>query len=450
MFYDLIIHPSKIELVHRIFSPEKTDFTEKKLVSKSLDFKFEPALMEKGEHYQSLKNTLKEIIDPYNSELNSLNIVLGSSFFQIRQIICDKNIADYSEYINWEAYQTATDIPDNYLYGYIFLENEPKMVIALVRKIVSEYFKNILHELYSDQIDFKIGCMFTLFGNKDIFIPTNIQLKKPFLPDGSETSTIFDPSSAAVRPRSGNYFILTLFFLFLVSVTIFIGFFNPDFFLDKFGIKTDFLSPDNKPELTQTEKTAAVPDSSNVSAAAIIPAAVDSIKPVKSELPKKDSAPVKLTEKITPPEQPFQPAPETDVVQAPEFWNYISSLVKFNSDSIVYSAGSVEIYLTSAGDIDNVKLLDESKTFEYSVSNKNIKIKNKSFIFKNYKSESNYNNFIDVKNDHGLFSSNDSYTFNSAKEFNVFIKALKFRKIGFKKFVIKRTDEIVILTVYFG
>ena len=152
MFYDIAIHPSRIELIRRYFSPDKNNQIEKKLGYKDIDFKFGVNTIENGENYEKVKRVITDLIEPHKNELNSVNIIAPSSFFRFKEFPFSKNNLEFEEYILWEAYQMATDVPEHYKFGYTHSEKEGKIIVALVRKTVYNFFKELFYDIYSDSV----------------------------------------------------------------------------------------------------------------------------------------------------------------------------------------------------------------------------------------------------------------------------------------------------------
>lgn len=473
MFYDLIIHPSRVEFVHRVFSPEKNDFIERKLGSVDLKHKFDAGMIDNGEHFEAFKQIIKELVDPYKSELNSINIIVRSSFFQMKSVVCDQNKADYMEYINWEVYQLITDQPENYKFGYVFLEHDKKLVLALVRKTVFDYFSGVMRELYSGRIDCKLGCIYSLSNNKDIYVFTDKQLVKPFKPEVSEKSEPaqdYVPSPAKSVKRMA--FLLILFMLFIASVAVGLLYYAPDFTRNKIQQLAALIPASEKsdaalpvpaaPAAPVTADTTSVKaDTTMVTeAAAVVPQVKDSIKSAAAIVPV--AANVKKTLK-TPEQKPAAvPATEVPAVDPsldphPKFWDYLIALSKVKSDSIVFSNGTEngELSFFSADQIDMNKAREvpEGKSYQKNITDKTLTIKDNSFFFINSRKRSNYNRFLEVKAQLGIKSRLEFpnvFRLNSMEELHKFMIGLKNNNVGFKKFVIEKTDEFISFTVYFG
>jgi hypothetical protein len=489
MFYDLIIHPSRIEFFHRIFSPEKNDFTEKKLGSSDLDFKFDPNMLDKGDHYTTFKQAVKELIDPYRNEFNSINVIIGNSFFQTKFITCDQHKADFPEYINWEAFQMATDQPENYRVGHLFLEHDRKLLIILVRKKVYDYFTTLMHELYFGQVECKLGCACPLPNFKEITVYADKQLLKPFKPAAQEYSSPShvsdDTLSAPVRAARSAAFIFVLLFLFLLSVSVALVYFAPDFTRNKLEQLTSFIPSSDKvqPEqpnqpVTTTKETVtdlavnstqipADSSSADTTAVAAPPVKTDSVKanitqaaiPIK-EQPVNEKPVIEKPKKKLPEEQPAKtPVAVVDpsLDPHPVFWEYLIAVSEVKADSIVFlnGTGNGELNFYSFEDSILKKAKDISSRRSYKTTSSGIilNVKDDSFFFTNSRKRSNYNRFLEVKNNLGIKSRAEFpnvFRFPSIDKLHEFFKGLSTNNVGFKKFVIEHSDEFITFTVYFG
>jgi len=482
MFYDLIIHPSRIEFIHRVFSPEKNGFDEKKLESSDLNFRFDPSMLDKGDHYTNFRQAIKDITKSYSNEFNSINVIISSSFFQTKSISCDQRKADYSEYINWEAYQMTTDQPENYRYGNMFLEHERKLLIVLVRKKVYDYFTTLIHEIYAGQVECKLGCACPLPDYKEITVYADKQLLKPFRQTAYEHSTapVSDEISAPVRAVRSAAFILVLLFLFILSVSVSLIYFAPDFTRQNLEKLTSFIPSSSGTQQVQvqplttsvkqadtllTETKTSLPADSVVTdsiAAVSSPAIIDSAKINVAETVKPViKKPAVEKPKETPPAEEPEKTPAVTVDPAldphPEFWDYMVTLSQVKADSIVFvnGSGNGEINIYSFEDNVLNKAKDISVRFDPEITfnlEKSV-VKDDSFSFINSRKRSNYNRFLEVKSNLGIKSRAEFpnvFRFPSIDKLHEFFKGFNDNNVGFKKFIIEYSQEFITFTVYFG
>ncbi len=483
MFYDLIIHPSRIEFIHRVFSPEKNGFDEKKLGSSDLNFRFDPVMLDKGDHYTNFRQAVKEITESYRNEFNSINIVVSSSFFQTKSILCDQRKADYPEYINWEAYQMTTDQPENYRYGHMFLEHDRKLLIVLVRKKVYDYFAALIHEIYAGQVECKLGCACPLPDFKEITVYADKQLHKPFRQTVQDhaAAAASDEITAPARAVRSAAFILVLLFLFLISVAVSLVYFAPDFTRQNLEKLTSFI-----PSSSNAQQVNAKPVAASVKQADTLltetknslPAdsvATDSVAALPSSTAKIDSAKINTAEtakpvikkpvvekpKVTPVKEEPAKTPAVTVDPAldphPEFWDYMVTLSQVKADSIVFingtGSGEINIYSFEDNVLNKAKDISAKKSYRTNISGIILNVKDDSFCFINSRKRSNYNRFLELKNNLGIKSRAEFpnvFRFPSIDQLHEFFKGFKDNNVGFKKFVIEYSKEFITFTVYFG
>jgi len=475
MFYDLIIHTSRIEFIHRVFSPEKNGFDEKKLGSSDLNFRFDPSMLDNGDHYTPFRQAVKEITESYRSEFNSLNVIISSSFFQTKSVTCDQRKADYSEYINWEAYQMTTDQPDNYRYGHMFLEHDRKLLVVLVRKKVYDYFTTLTHEIYGGKVECKLGCACPLPDFKEIAVYADKQLLKPFRQTAYEHSAVpaSDEISAPAKAVRSAAFILVLLFLFILSVSVSLIYFVPDFTRQNLEKLTSFIPSSSNTQQVQPVSTSVKQDDSLLTETkTTLPA--DSIAAVSSPVII-DSAKIKVAETVKPvikkpvDEKPKVKIPAEEPVKTPvvtvdpaldphpEFWDYMIKLSPVKADSIVFingtGNGEINIYSFDDNVLNKAKDISTKKSYRTDLSGIILNVKDDSFCFVNSRKRSNYNRFIEVKNNLGIKSRADFpnvFRFPSIDNLHEFFKGFKDNNVGFKKFVIEYSQEFITFTVYFG
>lgn len=481
MFYDLIIHPSRIEFIHRVFSPEKNGFDEKKLGSSDLNFRFDPTMLDNGDHYTNFRQAVKEITESYRNEFNSINIIISSSFFQTKSISCDQRKADYSEYINWEAYQMITDQPDNYRCGHMFLEHDRKLLIVLVRKKVYDYFTTLIHEIYAGQVECKLGCACPLPDYKEITVYADKQLLKPFRQTVYEHSApVSDEISAPAKAVRSAAFILVLLFLFMLSVSVSLIYFAPDFTRQNLEKLTSFIPSSSNAEQVQLKPVAtSVKQADTLLTETKTPLSADSVvtdSTAALSLPvKTDSAKVNTAEAVKPEtkkpvvEKPKAKTPEEEPVKTPavtvdpaldphpEFWDYMVTLSQVKADSIVFMNGTgngeINIYSFEDNVLSKAKDISSKKSYLTNLSGIILNVKDDSFCFINSRKRSNYNRFLEVKNNLRIKSRAEFpnvFRFPSIDKLHEFFKGFKDNNVGFKKFVIEYSQEFITFTVYFG
>lgn len=464
MFYDIVIHPSRIELIHRYFSPDKNVIESKKLAYKDIDFKFGVKTVEDGENYGAVKDVVKDLLTPYKDEFNCVNIIPPVTFFQFKEFPCSNGNAGFEEYILWEAFQMATDVPEHYKFGYIYEEKDASVFISLVRRKVYYYFRNLLHEIFPDGVDMKLLSAYRSLSDSDHLIEVTKDLKAPFA-DTSSKETSVAPVSIDDEPQKKKSLMpvfAVIVILLITAASLYV--LKPGLF--KAGQKADTEISENTsnetlvPEGMQNEEQEEnIPD---------VPAAEDIMTeiqetPAESEniAVQADETPEKTTEDITETsvaeetvmtEEKPAAVPAAEEKRPPTFWETVSLLSNFESDSILFGSGSVTIYLTAPESVNKAKEIDDTGSFTYEVYENSIKISHNSFIFKKYGTDINRNNFIDIKNENYLLFSDNTYTtykIKSEKEFKELFDDLGRKKVEFKSFRIIVKDEIFYLTVNF-
>jgi hypothetical protein len=480
MFYDLLIHPSRIEFFHRVFSPDRNEFVEKKLGSSELGFKFDPSMIGNGENYELLKKTVHELIDPYRKDFNSINIVVGPAFFQMKTIICDKFKADYQEYINWEATFMANGHPEQFRYGYVFMEHDNRLLIGVVRKQVYDYFSRMLHEIYSSNIDCKLGCAYPLPNFKEIVVYADKLMAKPFTVNSQANKAgddLSEPASVAVKALRSPVFLLILLFLFIAASAVSLIYYAPDFTRSKIEqIASLIPSGEDKQTAPVTTVNAQAP-STPTSADTVLSDSVSTVEaaapsdssasktPSQAEVPapadgkSEQKTAIKsyasgVTEKQTPPSVPVDPSLDPH----PEFWNYVISAVEIKTDSIIFVNGAengvLNFYTNDQTIIKQINQITLKNAYKGSTYQSGYIVSDSTFRFVNSRKRSNYNRFLEVKTRKNLNPPDPDipyvFSLNSLKQLQDVLSAFNSDNVGFRKFIIIRNGESVSIAVYFG
>ncbi|MFO7811020.1 MAG: hypothetical protein R6V47_06590 [Candidatus Delongbacteria bacterium] len=468
MFYDIIIHPSRIELVHRFLSSNKNEMEEKRLSYVDTDFKFDVNTIENGENYEAVKKIIADMITPHIEELNTINIILPSSFTQNKEIVSSASDKDFSEYIAWEAFKMVTDVPGHYKYGHIYSEKEGKIIISVVRNSVERYFSDLLHDLYSNKIDHKL---FSLYGSDDHkkLIELDQELKDPLAPFTDPEKDTYAPVSlddkASNRKSKSPVFILIIVILSAAALY----YFNSV----KDDPETSSVSSTeekgskgfehSETQITSSEDKDIIKDEDGSDDKSEYIAENDSILP--SDTLSADTLSTEISE-ITedidnaeeetepdidpePDESEPQQIPKKTEITAPSLWELIVSLAKMNNDSVVYKDGSVKVYLNGNSDVEKIRSVDPTGSYVFNHSDDILSIEHDSFNFSRYSSQKNFNNFIDIRNDHYIFSPDNDYKIESIDVFESLFKGFEERKVEFKSFTISRSGSEINFTVSF-
>jgi len=97
--------------------------------------------------------------------------------------------------------------------------------------------------------------------------------------------------------------------------------------------------------------------------------------------------------------------------------------------------------------------MSSNQGFSQIVSENILNVADNSFFFMNSRKRSNYNRFLEVKAKLGIKSRLEFpnvFRLNSLEDLHNFFKGFKDNNVGFKKFIIEKTDEFISFTVYFG
>ncbi len=428
MYHDLIIHPSRLELVERVFSPGSSSFREKKLTSSDLDFKIDTSVIESGKHYESLKSTLKGLLEPFIKELSVLNIVVLPSFVQFKVLKSGPEYTDLEDYINWEASKITTDIPDHYRYGIHYDSSSENLIIAVIRKNVSDFFSNLMKDIYIEGIEFKIGCRYSFYGDRSEFIQTDRTIRK---------ISSFENEIEAPPAVSKKSVFISVSFLLLVLVLSVFYYFNPAQFKTTTGFWVSYL----------VEKTPYT-------------ISIDRREPAHDPVAVKQ-VPVQAAPEVT---EPDIENTETEVIteqgtdkpmkETPEFWEFVTALSQLESDSVVFINNTeLRIHTKDAEILSNAKKLDTENIYNCEIIEGYAVFSHSSFSFPNSRWRSNYKKFVQVKDSYNITPIKyyqNIFKIQPASKFFEFIDSLKENSVEFKKFIISPKDDYVMFTVYFG
>lgn len=461
MFYDIVIHPSRIELIHRFFSPDKNIIESKKLGYKNIDFKFSVKTIEDGENYIAVKKIIDDLLTPYKGEFNCVNIIPPVTFFQFKEFPCSNENAGFEEYISWEAFHMATDVPEHYKYGFLYEEKDSLIYISLVRKKVYYYFRNLLHEIFPEGIEMKLLSAYRSLSDSDHIIEITKDLAVPFTAAATKETAVAPVSIEDEPHRKKSLMPVFAVIVILLLTTAALYVYKPELF-----------NAELKTETTATQNTVAesVPEK--------LPAEELSIEVTEIEIQEDTVVTEDVAEEIT--EEPMEPAiteeisetatetvtetaaaeetepeevpPVIEEKRPPDFWKTVSLLSNFEADSILFESGSVTIYLTEPESAEKAQEIDETGSFVYDVSGNIVKVSHDSFNFKKYNTTINRNNFIDIKNENYLLFADNTYTtykIKSKEDFKDLFDDLGKKMVEFKSFRIVIKENTYYFTVYF-
>jgi hypothetical protein len=470
MYYDLVIHPSRIELLERVFSPDTAKFREKKLASTDIDFKFDTSVIESGKHYNSLKSSLKKLLDPFRNDLSLLNIVVLPAFISYKAIESSQNFTGLEDYINWEASKIPTDVPEHYIYGTFYDMAHGFLIIAMMRKSVKEYFHGIMNDVYPDGLEFNIGCRYNLSGDRTEFIHLDKTIRNDF-------SFNIGTEGSSVKKKSA---FIAFSFLFLTAVLAAFYYLNPAQFKDITGywshklvdilpysdVEVRSVEPSVKITPSETENT--VSDAQEAEAVEPETQEPQAVEEKLAEIPEKIEPAPKEAVPETPKETPKKaveskkvPAKKEVIVEkkvparkTPVFWDLVIELTKLEADSIVFiNREGIFVYSDKADIINSAKSSDPETIYEIESDEGNINFSHSSFYFENARLRSNYNMFVEVKDSFEITPIKyykNIFRVEPAELFYEFLKSLEENEVGFKKFIISNKKDFMMFTVYFG
>jgi hypothetical protein len=217
MIHTLIIRPSRVELVLKTFSADYNKLSEKKLISKDFNFRFNREIIDTGAYYKSFYRILADILQPYKKDIQQLQVSLRSSFFQVRSIKCEKSMYSDQDYLNWEVDKTINDVSEHFNYGTFYEDKIKSLHLFIMRKSVESYFNDILRKIISDDIDFSVGYDFITESKENFFISANKSIDKPF---GSDPSSIKMWNIPTERIRAEVRFKRTLISTIVLSLLL--------------------------------------------------------------------------------------------------------------------------------------------------------------------------------------------------------------------------------------
>lgn len=456
MFYDIVIHPSRIELVHRYFSPEKNVLESKKLAYKDIDFKFGVKTVEDGENYSAVKKVIEDLLISVKGQFNCINIIPPVTFFQFKEFPVSNENAGFDEYILWEAFQMATDVPEHYKFGFIYEEKDASVFISLVRRKVYYYFRNLLHELFPEGIEMKLLSAYRSLSDSDQLIEISKDLTAPFTSSTSKEAAVAAVSidDEPRKKKSMMPVFAVIIILLLTTAALYIfkpGLFNPvgNTEVAAFTEETTEETPPEELSVEMTEEPLAENEHAEVTESGM-----DIQEEIVSEEIIEDTTETDVVAEvqIDIPEEEPEEIPAVQEKRPPTFWETVSLLSNFNADSILFESGSVTIFLTDPESVEKAKQIDETGSFVYEVLENSVKISHDSFSFKKYGTTINKNNFIDIKNENYLLFSDNTYTtykIKSKDDFKNLFKGLDKKKVEFKSFRIIVKDNIYYFTANF-
>lgn len=446
MYHDLIIHPSRLELVERVFSPGSSSFREKKLTSSDLDFKIDTSVIESGKHYESLRSTLKNLLEPFIKDLSVLNIVVLPAYVQFKVLKSGPEYTDLDDYINWEASKIATDIPDHYRYGIHYDSSSENLIIALIRKNVSDFFSNLMKDIYIEGIEFKIGCRYSFYGERSEFIHTDRTIRKIT----SYGNQIEAPQSVSKK----SVFISVSFLLMVLILSVFY-YLNPVQFKTTTGYWVNYLV-EKIPYKVSIERRTPSADKVPVEQIQDETITEEVTEPVtdtaESEVASEASA--EITQLNTEPETVTEAETVKTIEKTPEFWEFVSALSQLESDSVVFiNNAELSIHTKDAEILSNAKELDTENIYNCEIIEGYALFSHSSFSFPNSRLRSNYNKFVKVKDSFNIKPIRyyqNIFKIKPVSKFYEFLDSLKENGVEFRKFIISPNDDYVMFTVYFG
>lgn len=457
MFYDIVVHPSRIELIHRYFSPEKNITESKKLAYKDIDFKFGVKTVEDGENYSAVKKVIEDLLIPVKGQFNSINIIPPVTFFQFKEFPCSKENADFDEYILWEAFQMATDVPEHYKFGFIYEEKDTSIFISLVRKKVYYYFRNLLHELFPEGIEMKLLSAYRSISDFEHLIEVSKDLAVPFKVTASMETTVA-PVSIDDEPRKKKSLMpvfAVIAVLLLTTAAIYV--LKPELFKtsDKSDITlSENTIKENPAEELPVEIIKETADEDSLTENIITDpkdTVITSAAEVIEDIPEIAAAGETEEEEVIPEKIP-EAVPVVQKKIPPTFWETVAKLTDLDPDSILYETGKITVFSPIPEILNKSEQIDDTGSFVYDVSENSVKISHDSFIFKKYGTPVNKNNFIDIKNENYLLFSDNTYTtykIKSKDDFKKLFQDLGRKSVEFKSFRVVVKDNIYYLTVNF-
>lgn len=445
MYHDLIIHPSRIELVERVFSPGTSNFREKKISSYDLDFKVDTNVIESGKHYESLKSSLKTLLEPFEKELSILNIVILPSYVQYKVLKCGQEYTDLQDYVNWEISKITTDDPDHYRYGTYYDSSSETLILALIRKSVGDFFLNIMKDTFDENIEFKIGCRYSFSGNRDEFIHTDKKIR-------SIASFGTEIESPQVIGKKSAF--ISLSFLVMISILAIFYYLNPVQFKKTTGYWTDYFIKKIPYRISIEKKKPAqdqATEKENVQE--ITPIVTEDVSEVSEVETNDENIETVIVEEGEIDKQTVDEA-ETTPVKTPEFWGFVTALSQLGSDSVVFVNGTeLRIHTKDAGILSKAEKIDAENIYNCEINENRAVFSHPSFSFPNSRWRSNYKRFVDVKDSFNIKPIRyyqNIFRIEPVDKFFEFIKALEENNVEFKKFIISPKDGFVMFTVYFG
>ena len=452
MIIEVIIHPSRLELVSRILSDDGEGFTIKKLSSTDISYKFGISSVEQGENYNLFKNDMDKLLSPYIADAGTIYIVPPSFFFQTKSFSCSPDNAVFEEYIQWEATCMATDIFAHYMFGYHYSEESGKMFISLVRKAVNDYFRDILNELYNGKIAFRIFSQVDSDDNSNcIQIEVNSDLRQPFSAEDETFSPVSLEDAPAGKKKKLPFAAAVLVFAVLIASFILFktGFFTGT---DTHVAELKVIEPVSDPvtEIPAVESEEQFYSDVVVAEKAEVTDIDEELtSEVVSEIDETPDEPdiAEIPVSVTQPEQE-ETQSEEPVSPVSEFWALNLQLLNYDSQQLNFEDGRITTSI-SEGNMNSIKQKFADSDYDFSSENGNLVVSHTSFVFDSFSDAQNKNSFYKVRDENYLFFSDNTYTsyiVSSEKDLTSLFRGFKQNKIEFKQFKVDRTGEKILFT----
>ncbi|MFA7123045.1 MAG: hypothetical protein WC212_03330 [Candidatus Delongbacteria bacterium] len=455
MYHDLIIHPSRIELVERVFSPGTSSFREKKLSSSDLDFKIDTAVIENGAHFESLRSSIKALLEPFEKDLSVLNIVIPSAYVQFKTLYSCPENTELADYINWEASKIVTDIPEHYRYGTYYDNSGENLIIAVIRKNISDFFLNVLKDIFDDKFEFRMGCRYSFSGNRTEFVHTDKTIKNI-----SSFGTEIEAPPSSVKK---SVFISGSFLIMILLLSVFY-YFNPAQFKKTTGYWVDYLIEKIPYKLTiekkipvqgQTVEEVNVTETMPIPAEEAVDAAVsEEIHETAAVFDEQNIDTAGDTDGKTITEAESEPTTGDILVKTPEFWEFVKELSLLECDSVVFiNRTELRIHAGNAEILSKAESIDAEKIYNCELEENRAVFSHESFDFPNSRLKSNYNKFVYTKDSFKIKPIRyyqNIFKIEPADKFYEFLDSLQVNGVEFKKFIISPKVDHVMFTVYFG
>ena len=446
MILEVLIHPSRIELVSRIVSDEGEGFTTKRISSTDISYKFGILSVEQGENFNLFKKDLEKLLSPYINDAGTIYIAPPSFFFQTKSFSCSPENALFKEYIHWEASCMATDVLDHYRFGHYYCEKSGKMFISLARKAVADYFKDILKEIYNDKIDFRLISQIACDDDSDsIQIEVSSELTQPF--SAEETFSPVSLEDTHSGKKKFPYVAAILVFAALIASFILFktGFFTgTDTHVSELKITEPVSDPVTERPAVESEDPF-YPD-------VVVDEKTEVTDLTSEDVFEIDEAPpepeiVEIPAGVTPPEQE-EIKIEEPVSPVSAFWELNLEFLNHGAENLYFSNGKLTMIIKDS-DISRIKKRFSDSEYEFSAENGTLVISHASFVLDNYSDTKNKNSFYKVRDENYLFFSDNTYTsyvVASEKDLIALFRGFRENMIEFKQFKVDRGGERILFT----